>query len=349
MVLCRFSAIRVRSAPAIHVDVQNLLLCMHMLEQAITDFPKQFAFAPVIENLGLLPTTKKFLVAGMGGSNHATDVIRAWKPTLNIIVHRDYGLPELHDQTRLVVACSYSGNTEETIDAFVTARARNLHVAAIAKGGKLIELAKAAGVPYIVLPDTGIQPRSATGFMFVALMKLLGETADMEQLRSLEKALRPKTAKADGKLLAKQLKKFVPVVYASTRNAAVANNWKIKMNENAKIPCYTAVFPELNHNEMNGFDVSPKVWPLMKKFRFVFLIDSEDDARVQQRMLTLERLYRDRGFDVETVHLAGASRLERIFCSLLLADWTSLFLAKAYKVDPEPVRMVEDFKRLIGT
>src|SRR3989338_6848922 len=98
-----------------------------MLSQAIKDFPKQFTFEPKVENGPLLKSAKKFVVAGMGGSNHATDVLKAWKPSLDIIVHRDYGLPLVNDlKERLVIACSYSGNTEETIDALSAATKNNL-------------------------------------------------------------------------------------------------------------------------------------------------------------------------------------------------------------------------------
>ena len=130
------------------------------LKTAIQDFPKQFSYQPVVENGDKLAQATKFLVAGMGGSNHQTDILLAWQPYLDMIVRRDYGLPVLHDQSRLIICCSYSGNTEEVIDALEQARQRNLAVAVITIGGRLLELAKQYGLPYIQIPDTGIQPRS---------------------------------------------------------------------------------------------------------------------------------------------------------------------------------------------
>src|SRR3989338_8453349 len=157
-----------------------------MLAEAIKNFPKQFSSKPIVENADKLAAPVKFVAAGMGGSNHATDVLKAWKPELDIIVHRDYGLPVLSDlNNRLIIGCSYSGNTEETIDAFNTAIKNNLLVAVIAKGGKLIDLAKEHNVQYIVLPDTGIQPRSDIGFMFMSLMKLMGDEADLQEASAL--------------------------------------------------------------------------------------------------------------------------------------------------------------------
>ncbi|KKU49273.1 MAG: Bifunctional phosphoglucose/phosphomannose isomerase [Parcubacteria group bacterium GW2011_GWA2_46_9] len=320
-----------------------------MLSQAIKNFPKQFSFEPIIENKEGLKSASKFVVAGMGGSNHATDVLKAWKPELDIIVHRDYGLPIANDlKNRFVIACSYSGNTEETIDSFNTAVKNNLSVAVIAKGGKLIDLAKKHIAPYIVLPDTGIQPRSAIGFMFMALLKIMGDEADLKEASRMVEILQPVSTKIPGRELANKLKGYAPVIYASSRNYAVANNWKVKFTENTKIPAFMNIFPELNHHEMNGFDAAKSTRELTAPFHFIFLRDDEDNPRVIKRMAILQKMYTDRELPVEVINLTGQSRLEKIFSSLLLADWTSLALAEIYGIDPEPTPMVEEFKKLIA-
>lgn len=335
-----------------------------MLSQAIKDFPKQFAFQPKVENAQSLKPAQKFVVAGMGGSNHATDVLKAWKPEVDVIVHRDYGLPVLNDlDARLIIACSYSGNTEETIDAFDIAVKNKLSAAAIAKGGKLLERAKRCEAPRIVLPDTGIHPRSAAGFMFMALLKITGTEADLKEASRMAEILQPAAAEAHGRDIAQKLKGYVPIIYSSARNFAIANNWKIKINENTKIPAFMNVVPELNHNEMSGFSAqgaAPAVGQgsapggdmsahrsLLEKFHFIFLRDSEDNPRVIKRLEILQKLYEDRAIPVEVVHVQGQSRLEKIFSSLLLVDWVSLALADLYGIDPEPVPMVEEFKKLI--
>ena len=108
------------------------------------------------------------------------------------------------------------------------------------------------------------------------------------------------------------------------------------------------MFPELNHKEMNGFDPQAGTRSLSRSFHFVFLRDDEDDPRIVRRMEVLEQLYRERELPVESIALTGASRLEKIFSSLLTADWVSLALAEAYGVNPEPVPLVEEFKKLIA-
>lgn len=316
-----------------------------MLSTAIQNFPTQFTFKPKIENANKLVKRKKYILAGMGGSRLAADVLLALYPSVDIRFHKDYELPDYADtKERLVICSSYSGNTEETISAYTAARAKKLPVVCIAAGGKLIELAKMDHVPYILIPNTGIQPRCATGFSLIALMTFLGMKKEIAQLRILEKTLKPKTIEKKGRVLAEKLRGAVPIVYASTRNGAVAENWKIKMNENGKIPAFWNVVPELNHNEMTGFDVIESTKSLSEKFHCVFIIDKNDHVRVQKRFKIIEKLYIARGLRVEKVVLSAKTRPEQLFNALLLGDWTSFALAEYYGVESEQVPMVEDFK-----
>ena len=151
-----------------------------------------------------------------------------------------------------------------------------------------------------------------------------------------------------GKDLAKRIYGSVPIIYASMRNAAIARNWKIKFNETGKIPAFDNFVPEMNHNEMTGFDIKIKTAPLSRHFHFVFLKDGGDDRRVMKRLSVLERLLHERGFKVEVILLEGKNDLHKIFNALVFADWTAYHTAKLYGVDPEQVPMVEEFKKLIG-
>lgn len=147
--------------------------------------------------------------------------------------------------------------------------------------------------------------------------------------------------------LAAALRGKVPVVYSSARNQAVAYNWKIKMNETGKIPAFYNIFPELNHNEMTGFDVVPATKTLSSRLHFVFLTDSADHPQVQKRMRVCRKLYEKRGLPVTDAALQGAAPFEKIFNSLLAADWAALHLSKLYGTEAEQVPMVETFKKLI--
>ncbi|MBI2640051.1 MAG: bifunctional phosphoglucose/phosphomannose isomerase [Candidatus Sungbacteria bacterium] len=334
---------------------------MEMLE-AIKKFNTQFAFEPKIVNGEGLGKFSKFLVAGMGGSHLAADLIKTWKPSLDLVVHSSYGLPELSEDVlkdRLVIASSYSGNTEETVSAFEDAGKRGLPRSAIFVGGKLKELALKDGVSFIEFPDTGIQPRTATGFMFKALLKFIGEETALKEVTSLSQQLNPETYEAIGRKLAERLRGFVPIIYASARNQAIAQNWKIKFNETGKIPAFYNIFPELNHNEMTGFDTQARIdadstrtdadirHKLNEPFHFVFLRDHADHPKILKRMNATAELLRGRGLPVEIIDLEGRDAFVKIFSSLLIADWAAYYTAEEYGNDPNEVPMVEEFKKLI--
>jgi glucose/mannose-6-phosphate isomerase len=257
-------------------------------------------------------------------------------------------LPHLsHAKERLWVASSYSGNTEETIDFAKRALKRGYPVAAISIGGTLIEFAVAQGLPHIVIPDTKIQPRGALGFALVGLAAFLRDKALLLELHALASQLKPSALEKKGKTLAGALRGKAPVVYSSTRNQAIAYNWKIKFNETGKIPAFYNVFPELNHNEMTGFDIIAATRKLSRVFHFIFLTDRADHPQIQTRMAVCKKLYEVRGLPVTEVALQGRSVLERIFSSLILADWTALHLSRKYGTEAQEVPMVETFKRLI--
>lgn len=322
-----------------------------MMRTAILNFPSQFSYQPKIENVKNFKKKKCYIVVGMGGSHLAADLIAAYKPDFPLITRRDYGLPELSGKElkqSLVVASSYSGNTEEVIVAYQSAQKKKLPLAVIAVGGKLIELAQKDGVPYVELPNTGIQPRSALGFSLRGLMKILGMQKELRQTTQLAKILDVKKTETIGRDLAIKMKDHVPVIYASRANETIAWNWKIKLNETGKIPAFYNVIPEMNHNEMNGFDVTPSSKHLSSLFHFIFLKDATDDKRNRKRMEVVEKLYRARGLPVTGLELTGKNYFEKIFTSLLIADWTALYTAELYGLEPEKVPMIEEFKRLIA-
>ena len=318
--------------------------------EAIKNFNKQFECEPKIENQERLKKREKFIVVGMGGSHLAADLLKIWNPYLEMIVHKNYGLPDIQGKylkDTLVILSSYSGNTEETIDAFEKAREKNLSMAVMSIGGKLLELAKKHSIPYVQMPDIGIQPRSALGFSLMAILKIIGEDKDITEASKLAHLLKPVEYEKAGQLLAKKMKGFVPIIYSSDRNMAIAYNWKIKFNETGKIPAFYNVFPELNHNEMTGFDIKESTKNLSKNFYFIFLKDKNDHPLILKRMDVLKKIYNDKKMPVEIIELQNKNVFDKIFSNLILADWTAYHAAKQYGVEPEQVPMVEEFKKLI--
>ncbi len=321
-----------------------------MMSETIKNFNSQFVYEPKISNKEKLATPKWYIVAGMGGSHLAADLLKVWNPRLPLFIHRGYDLPKVPDEilnNSLIIASSYSGNTEEVLDVYEEAKKSNIPVAAMAVGGKLLERAAHDGVPYIQIPDTGIQPRSALGFSIKALLALMRQEDALGEITKLSGLLHPETFEKAGKELAERIRGHMPVIYSSEQNESIANNWKIKFNETGKIPAFYNVFSELNHNEMTGFDVKEKTKNLSEKFYFVLLRDKADHPRIQKRMGILKRLYEARSLPVIEIELKGETVWQKIFSSLVLADWAAYYTAKMYDVEPEQVPMVEEFKKLV--
>ena len=320
------------------------------MQDAIENFAKQFEFTPKIENGESLKKATSFVIGGMGGSHLAADLLFIYDKNIPLLIHRDYGLPRLSKtvaKSSLYIASSYSGNTEEILDFAKQALLSRLSLAIIAVGGELIDFAVSNNIPYIKLPNTGIQPRSALGFSLLALTHLIRESDTEKELSSMSSILDPKSQEKSGEELAVLLSGKIPVVYSSSANAPIGYNWKIKFNETAKIPSFQNVFPELNHNEMAGMDGISRPKKLSDNFYFIFLSDSTDHPRIQKRMEITKKLYIDRGLVVTTIDLFGKTISEKIFNSLLLADWTAFYLSKIYSTEPDKVAIVEEFKKLI--
>src|SRR3989338_6493347 len=282
------------------------------MEEVIKSFHTQFAWKPVVVNGEKLPKAKKFILDGMGGSHLAADVLRAYKPELDLLVFSDYGVPALSParlKDALFIASSFSGNTEEVLDFAEQAFARKLPLAVIAKRGKLILFARKHAIPYVELPPTKIQPRSGLGFQMLALAALLQDASLSKELSQLASVLKPDKLEGKGEALAGALRGKVPVVYSSARNNAVAYNWKIKFNETGKIPAFYNVIPEMNHNEMTGFDVISATAGLSRKLHFIFLTDTADHPQNQKRMRVTKKMYEKRGLSVTEVPLEGQTTL----------------------------------------
>jgi glucose/mannose-6-phosphate isomerase len=320
------------------------------MRSAIENFAQQFAYAPEVAHKDNIAPFSRVVVLGMGGSRLPALILQKELTELPIALHNDYDLPIIAPEDAkktLFIACSYSGNTEETLSGFETAVAKKLNVAVIAMGGTLIARAKELGIPRVELPNMNLQPRMATGILIEAMLAVLGKKENLQKISALSTTFDARHLEARGKELADRLKNFVPVIYASRRNEALAYAWKIKLNEDGKIPAFWNVLPELNHNEMTGFDRGGDTRKLSENFSFVFLEDADDHPRVQARMRVLTSLYEDRGLSITHLAITGATRYEKIFSSLVLGDWTGLTLAEGYGVEPEQVPMVEEFKKLI--
>ncbi|OGI22261.1 MAG: bifunctional phosphoglucose/phosphomannose isomerase [Candidatus Moranbacteria bacterium RIFCSPHIGHO2_01_FULL_55_24] len=299
------------------------------------------------------------VISGMGGSALPSDLLAAYlrdiatrhsSQTIRVFQNRFYSLAsDIPEKNTLYFFCSYSGNTEETLESFEEALRRELPCIGMSAGGKLETLCAERGVPHIKLPlpSPGFQPRMGTGFFIGALLQVLmnqemipdvreevlaGAREVKENLASLEE---------EGKALSEKLRGKTPVIYAGDRLRSVAMVWKIKLNENAKTPAFWNYFPELNHNEMVGFSLP------QAKFFVIMLRDTDDHPRNQKRFDITAELLREKGVEVEVLDMKGKNVFNRVFMSIALGDFTSYYLALAYGQDPTPVHIVEKLKKLL--
>jgi glucose/mannose-6-phosphate isomerase len=300
-------------------------------------------------------TFHSVLVAGMGGSAIAGDIARSYlldQLDISLGVCRHYRIPEFVNRRTLVIASSYSGNTEETLSAYDHALDRGAKLIAIATGGRLAEKAKADDVPLIKIKG-GLQPRAALGYSLAPLLVILsrlGLCADQcpeiedtaAALRRWAKMYAPESADNPALKLARDIHGTIPIIYAGyDRFDAVAYRFKCQINENAETPAFANAFPELNHNEIVGYQ---KLDGLDKKFTVVILKDNLDHKRIKARMEIMAQYLRDKGVGVTTLDSRPGSDLARIFYFIQLGDFTSYYLALLNGLDPTPVKAIDYLK-----
>ncbi len=290
------------------------------------------------------------VLAGMGGSGHPGDLLNALGLTnLPLTVHRSYNLPRVYGKKPLVIASSYSGNTEESITAYQDAKQEGYGLAVNTAGGKLEEFAKQDNAPVIKIDYPGMQPRHTLNASFTGLATALANSglatdisADLLRIADvLEKAI--PTLEDKGKELAQALKNTVPVFTSSNTLAFAAKNFKIQANENAKTPAFWNEFPELNHNEMVGF--SNPTPDYSAKFHVVILRNADDNPRTKARMDVTKELYESWGVAVTEFPVEGQTLAEKMFYAVSFGLWTTYYLALEYGTDPVPVAGVENFKK----
>jgi glucose/mannose-6-phosphate isomerase len=232
------------------------------------------------------------------------------------------------------VAISYSGNTEETLSFANEAIAKGLPLAIIASGGQLLELAKKESLPYVEVPK-GPEPRDAIVSTAKALLALIGES-ELLAGTSFDASV----AGGEGVELATVLANATPVFYSSGRNEALSYIAKIQCNETAKIPAFSNVFPELNHNEMQGYESADRTAHQVA----VFIRDASDSDRVKRRMDLTETLLKEKGVRTARIELPEATREEAFLYGWLLSRATARALAERYGVAPDATPLIAAFK-----
>ncbi|MBN2463777.1 MAG: bifunctional phosphoglucose/phosphomannose isomerase [Dehalococcoidia bacterium] len=302
----------------------------------------------------------KVVVLGMGGSAIGGDLVRsllASKSQPIVFVNRDYALPAFVDERTLVIASSYSGNTEETLSAFSQALKKNCKKLAITTGGKLKALAEDAGVPVFSI-DLVSQPRAALGYSFIPLIAFLqkldffeDKTAEVEAMvKDLEKLLGElkETVPASSnraKQLSVRLQGKVAVIYGAGTLSEVARRWKTQINENSKSWAFYDVFSELNHNAVVGYQFPTE---LASKIYVILLHCPSLHPRILTRYQVTSEILKQNDISHEAVDSQGDSPLSQMMSLAYLGDWVSYYLAILNETDPTPVKAIDYLKKRLS-
>lgn len=285
----------------------------------------------------------RIILCGMGGSALPGDFVNDYLDSeVSIEINRDYNLPSFLDTKTLIIAVSYSGNTEETLSAFDEALKRHCKVVAITSGGELLKQAKMLDVPYVQMPQ-GFQPRQVLGYMFSVIISLLQNSGIIpdktDEIMRLAEELDEVEYEEKAKMFADVLMDKVPIIYTTTKYKSIARFWKICFNENTKIQSFYNIIPEANHNEMVGFS------HLLMKPHIIFLESLYNVSRNTKRIQVMKELFSKHNIPTSEFMMHGRDTLTQLFTTVLFGYWVSYFLAIMYETDPTPVAWVEDFKK----
>jgi glucose/mannose-6-phosphate isomerase len=328
--------------------------------QWIKDFPQQVEAAVKIGKSASVKINAKkvrnIVLTGLGGSAIGGDLLRSYlagELGVPFLINRHYALPNFVGPHSLVIVSSYSGNTEETIAAHKEATKRKAQVLCIATGGETAKLATKFRQAWIRIP-AGLSPRAALGYSFFPLLVTFEKLGFIKsKSREIKDTIAtlgqfstifsdPNSAENVPLKLAEQLKGKLPVVYSAAEFLDAINvRWRGQVDENAKQLAFGHVLPEMNHNELVGWNV---LGDLMKQTHAIFLQNKETHPRVAIRQEITKQVVGKYASGVTEVRSVGKTLLARMFYLIHFGDWVSLYLAILNNQDPEPVEIINYLK-----
>jgi glucose/mannose-6-phosphate isomerase len=322
------------------------------MQQFIEDFTSQLREAAIyLDNFDLYQLPKKkfnnVLICGLGGSGIGGKIAKdIFNSTLNIPieVNSKYTIPAWVNEHTLVIASSYSGNTEETVDCINLARDKNASIVCITSGGKIQEICESNNYPLLSLP-TGYPPRAAFGFSLACQLAIFNEIFELNipltsKLNHIAKQLdddKGSILELAGEI-ADTLHGHFPMIYSDNKYEGVAIRFRQQINENAKMLCSHHVYPEMNHNELVGWAGGNE------NFAVITLMNNDDHPRNQRRMDICKKIITEKTQNFTEVESKGEDQIERTFYLVHLLDWVSELLAQRKNVDSIEVKVIDYLK-----
>lgn len=321
-----------------------------MMKELIAGFPNQLKEALSIYKSSRLPSlsgdVNAVLITGLGGSGIGGTIVSelvASNCTVPVTVSKDYAIPAWVGKTSLVIVSSYSGNTEETLQAMKQAMTQKAQIVCITSGGEVLEIATTNNFGHIIIPG-GNPPRACLGYSLVQLCGILehynftqGLIAGIESSVDLLESQQD-TIQAEAEAIATAISYSLPVIYTSSGYEGIAIRFRQQLNENAKMLCWHHVIPEMNHNELVGWvDKSPKIAAL-------FFRNSDEYYRTAKRMDIVKEIVYDLAGRTITIESKGNSRIERSIYWIHLGDWISWFASQERNVDAVEINVINRLK-----
>jgi len=302
-----------------------------------------------------LKKIRRIVICGMGGSAISADIAKtAFGNLIPIEVVKDYSIPYLDNET-LIITISYSGNTEETLSCLQQGMEKTDFIAAITSGGKVKNIVDGRYC-WAELP-IGLPPRSAIGYLFFSLVKILENFNIISPQEQMVKQLITDLIKKAGaisvntpteeniaKSAALQIQGKIPIIYGSSPTLApLAYRWKCQINENAKYPAFYNYFPEMNHNESEGWEAAG----FGKKFVPIILGRLKEEHNYKKRINAFKKIFGKIEVKYLEYFVEGDSLIEEIFSLIYLGDMISFYLAILQEVDPTTIEFINFLKKEI--
>lgn len=331
-------------------DTQNQF---NVLKETYTQIEFSWKNEINLENL----TEKKFnqiVISGLGGSAISGELMQNFLVedlSIPIFINRNYHLPNFANENTLFIASSYSGNTEETIEAFNKALKKGCSIVSLTTGGKLEELSKLNNISLIKL-KSGYQPRYALGTSFFSLLKVLQELKIISNHNDFVSNIIEKW-KNKGKeyslennlalSYAELLIGFIPIIYSvQDYTNAIGNRFKAQLNENSKMHAFYNSYPELNHNEIIG-------WENFSEFQFpvkvINVVDKIYHPQIKKRFSITSELIKNKDVDIIELSGNGTSFKERLLDLVYLIDWITYYAAILREKDPSEIDYINLLKK----
>jgi len=299
------------------------------------------------------------LIVGMGGSGVAGDVLKLIlneTTQINVEVRKAYGIPEVVGNRKpKCLFISYSGNTEETVEALNDAVKYNLDWSVISSGGQLIELALKHDRPFVKVPSE-LQPRAAFGYMTKAVMHYVSSDTDGKYLELCNQAgdylNEAISNQSDNKLLTQALQisndisTKTTVIYGGTPlTYLVAQRWKTQINENAKSKAFVGYMPEVHHNEILSWEANEE--DSKNNYNLLFLRSSKENSQISKRFELTKKIIGDKVHISEIENLSSENIISNLFHLTLIGDLVSVYMAKNLNIDPYDITAIEKLKKLL--